>query len=102
MMKKVKVHAPTGMFRIVTIEKPLFALGKIWFTQTLSGIYQLHVGTFDPTKQELRVWKSRTIHPRIKFVQKGTRYHRRNPILDEPIWERVMRIPFLTNAESVV
>ena len=87
------------MFRILTVEKPLFARGKVWFTQTLTGIHQLHVGIFDAANKELRVWKSRTIHPRTKFVQKGTRYHPRNPVLDEPIWERIMRIPFLTTAQ---
>jgi hypothetical protein len=102
MMKNVRVYEPVGMFRILTVKKPLFTRGKIWFTQTLSGIYQLHVGIFDEAKKELRVWKSRTIHPRSKFVQKGIHRHPRNPVLDQPIWERIMRIPFLTNAETVV
>jgi hypothetical protein len=49
----MKIYEPSGMFRVVPVKKPFLALGKIWFTQTLMGIYQLHVGKFNATKQEL-------------------------------------------------
>ena len=85
------------MFRVIGVRKPLFAFGKLWFTTSLNGIHQLHVGIFDKVKNELRVWKSRTIRPRIKMVPDGISYHRRNPVLDEQRWKTVVSVPFLQN-----
>ena len=90
---KAAVYEPSGIVRIEQIPKPTFLCGKVWFTQRLSGGWQLHVGILEG--EVLKVWKSRDIHPRIKLVQIGWHYHARNPILDEPIWKRIVRVPFL-------
>ena len=92
----MKVYEPTGMFRVIQIKKPLFGIGgKIWFTTTMNGDFQLHAGKFLPNRNELHVWKSRNIHPKITLVPDGMSYHRRNPVLDEQLWKRVVRVPFL-------
>lgn len=94
----MKIYEPKGMFRILTIAKPWFKRGKIWFTQNLNGQYQLHVGYFDEETNELCVWKTRDIKPNVKLVYVGTRPHRRNPLLDDEIYERIVRVPFLQKA----
>lgn len=94
----MKIFEPEGMFRVEKVSKPFLNFGRMWFTQTLEGRYQLHVGVFDPVSRTLRVWKTRDIRPKVKLVFKGVRQHPRNPILDEEIYERVVRVPFLVKA----
>lgn len=100
---KTRIHEPTGMFQIVTVPKPgrWFQWRnrksiRIWFTQTLYSKHQLHIGIFKPEEKKLEVWKSRDIKPSIKHIQTGMRYHPRNSLLDQPIFERIVRVPFLT------
>lgn len=95
----MKIYEPTGMFRIVPVSRPFLGWGsKVWFTQTLQGVYQLHVGTFHPEAKELRVWKSRVIHPKSKMVYTHTVRHPRNPVLDQDKYKNVVRLPFLVPA----
>jgi len=100
---KSAVYEPEGIFRIETIQKPLFAAGKVWFTQTFNGVYQLHVGIFvkgnaTEGRGTLKVWKTRDIKPRRKTTLKGWQYHKRNPLLDQPIYETIVSVPFLQKA----
>jgi hypothetical protein len=91
----MRIYEPPGMFQVKTIPKPWLCQGAMWFTQTLTGIHQIHVGYFDVAKSILYVWKSRNIRPKIKRVKTGVSYHARNPVLDREIFEEVIRIPFL-------
>ena len=95
-MKHLKVYEPPAMFQIKHIEKPFLGWGgKIWFVQTLNGVYQLHVGVFDTQRHILNVWKSRDIVPLRKVVFIGWKKYPRNAILDESIYHTTISVPFL-------
>ena len=99
---KSAVYEPEGIFRIETIQKPSLAMGKVWFTQTFNGVYQLHVGIFEKGAGDgrgtLKVWKTRDIKPRRKTTLIGWQYHKRNSFLDQPIYETIVSVPFLQKA----
>ena len=92
----MKIYEPTGMFLVVPVPRPWFGWGgKVWFTQSFDGVYKLSVGTFHPEAKELRVWKSRIVHPKSKMIRTHTVQHPRNPVLDQDVYKQVVRMPFL-------